>query len=488
MGFITFADDAIDVRFLETQRTRGNPFSLPIRISTEGDVSFFGEESHDLNFRPTMQLGFSRAIINYSRPVLLNRFNLYPQQTHLGWIEVKRLRLEAGLGLSAVQKITRIGLIPYKGSIQTLIYHKKTKDSQTFGFRMPEELGELEAWSPNDQGTFQTYGGISAYVGLDVGVLDIALGSIGLQNQFIVEIKKIDQNQVSLLISEESLRRRQIILGPSMADATFAQFSGKRFSSEFRLDLLNPLHHELYQDAIKGKITSLQEKLDHTRQSLKWRGRDRSFYVGVPVLGGKSFDSGDYELEEGSDKTELSFTGSRLKGVLTPMRNLQDFVYQKSNALLIVWSSEMKSTTKEAFFHRFLKIGKSLGIKGFNREVPDTKFGSVISQIAVHISQNEFESVSDMDMEMIRENFKLKCESVQLPCAHEKRLNKVFNSFSQLRHGGWSMIKRKLGLLLIREPALLYALVKTMELKKDVYFKFLSEKYQSIEGSSVIEI
>jgi hypothetical protein len=487
LSSVVVSDDTVDLRFLDTQRTRGNPFTLPIRISTDGEVSFFGEDSDALNFRPTMQFGFSRGFINYSHPVLMNRFNFYPQQKDLGWLEVKRLRLEAGLGLSAVQRVTKIGLMPYKGSVQTFIRYKASPDEDSRSFRMPSKLIELESWNTNDHGTFQTYGGISLYAGLDTGIIDIALGTVGLQNQFIIEMKKLDHTQVSLKIIEESLRRRQIVFGPSMSEATFAQFEGKRFLLEFQLDLLNPLHHQLFEDAMKGKITSLQENLDHSRLNLKWRGGDRTYYVGIPVLAGKSFDSGHYELNEDEVKTQLDFEGSRLKGVITPVRNLQDFVYQKSNALLIVWSSEMNKTTREALFKRFLRIGRAIGIKGFNRDVPDKKFGSVISQLAVHISKEEFQSVSGTDMEQVEENLKVRCKVQKLSCGEEKRFKKVMKKLSEFRQRPWEDIRKDLGILLIREPAVIHALVKTMKYHKEAYFKFLSEKYQSIEGSSPIE-
>lgn len=38
------------------------------------------------------------------------------------------------------------------------------------------------------------------------------------------------------------------------------------------------------------------------------------------------------------------------------------------------------------------------------------------------------------------------------------------------------------------EPVLIYAAVKTMEVRKEVYFKFLSDRFQSIEGTSIISL
>jgi hypothetical protein len=490
-SMVVFSQDDLDVQFLQTQRTQGNPFALPMRINQHGEISFFGGNgTENLNFRPTMQLGFSAAIINYSHPVILNRFNFYPQQPDLGWIEVKRLRLEAGLGLSTIiRQVLTVGLLPYKGAMNTIIRHKASREDKSLPFKMPKKLNELVEWNINDLGTFQMYGGITAYAGLSFGLVDIALGSVGIQNQFIVEMKKNDPKTVKLTISEEDLKRRQVIVGPSVVEATFAQFKGQRLSTEFLLDLNNPEHHVLFEEALKGNLSTVQEKLETSRQKLLWQGHDRSYYVGIPILIGTKKDAGHYDLEEDGMETKLDFTGSRTTGILTPMRNLQDFVYQTDEAMLVVWSSEMNKTSKRVFEKRFLNIGKTIGIKGFNREVPDnTKFGSVVSQIAVHISKKEIELVSDIDLTEVAVNLKAKCEEQQLPCRKESRITQIIKQLTELKLKPWKEMRGDLGLLLIKEPAIIHAVVKTMKFKKDVYFKFLSEKYQSLEGSSAIEI
>lgn len=489
--FSTFclAEEVLDVRFLMTQRSAGNPYALPIRISPDGSMSILSSNGNqDLVFRPTIQTGFSRAVINYSQPVILNRFNFYPQQKDLGWVEVKRLKLEGGVGLSSIMKqMMTVGLIPYKGSIHTIIRHKKSREDKSLPFRMPRIFAELEEWNVNDIGTFQTYGGISVYAGVNYGIVDFALGSIGLQNQFIVEMKKVSKDIIKLTITEEDLKRRQIVIGPTVMDATFAQFKGQRFSSEFTLNLNLREHHELFEEALNGNIKVLQERLDHESQKLSWIGNDRSFYIGIPVIGGKMRDRGHYDLNEDGVETELDFTGSRTKGTFTPLRNLQDFVYQTDEAMVIAWTSEMNRTDKKAFEKRFLSIGRTIGIKGFNREAPDAKFGSVVSQVAVHMTKREFEAVSDMDMETVKVHLKNKCESEELSCRKESKLRNIITRLNQFRQKPWKEIRGDLGLLLIKEPAIIYAIVRTMKYKKEAYYKFLSERYQSLEGSALIE-
>lgn len=489
-SFVALTDDALDVRFLQTQRSQANPMSLPIRISPTGEVSYVGGNGvEDLVFRPTFQAGYSTTIINYSHPVVLNRFNFYPQQSDLGWIEVKRLRIEGGLGLAAIikQGLT-VGFMPYKGALHTIIRYKNSREDESLPFRMPKNFSDLEAWNINDHGTFQTYGGITVYAGLSLGIVDIALGSIGMQNQFIVEMKKISEDQVKIIISEEDLKRRQVILG-MIAEATYAHFKGKRFSTEFQLDLKKPLHHELFEEALKGNLTRLQESLPHTQQKLSWIGNDRSYYLGVPVLAGTMKDSGHYEMNTDGVETELDFTGSRTKGILTPHRVYQNFVYQTDEAMMLVWSSEMNRTGKAQLEKRFLSIGRTIGIKGFNREIPaKTRWGSVVSQIAVHITKKEVESVTDITMEELSYHLRAKCELENLPCKKESKIRKILNKLADLKNKPWKEMRGELGLLLIKEPAIIYAVVKTLKYKKEVYFKFLSEKFQSLEGSSAIEI
>lgn len=489
-SFIALADDALDVRFLQTQRSQANPMALPIRINAKGEISYFGGNgTEDLNFRPTFQLGLSRTTINYSHPVILNRFNFYPQQPDLGWIEVKRLRIEGGLGLSAIikQGLT-VGLMPYKGALHSIIRYKNSRDDESLPFRMPKKFADLDSWNTNDHGTFQMYGGITVYAGLSIGMVDIALGSVGVQNQFIVEIKKVSDDIVKLVISEEDLKRRQIILG-MVAEATFAQFNGKRFSTEFELDLKNYLHHELFEEALKGNLKYVQENLPVTHQKLSWKGNDRTYYLGVPILAGTMRDSGHYDLNEDGVESELDFTGSRTKGILTPHRVYQNFVYQTDEAMMMVWSSEMNRTGKTQLEKRFLSIGRTIGIKGFDRDIPaKTRWGSVVSQIAVHVTKKEVEAVTDINMEELTYHLKAKCEQENLKCKKDSHVKKILKQLSDLKLKPWKEMRGDLGLLLIKEPAIIYAVVKTMKYKKEVYFKFLSEKFQSLEGSSAIEI
>lgn len=487
---LAFAQETLDVRFLLTQRTSGTSFSVPISVNGQGEISLFGDNgTSQLSFQPTLQVGFTRAVIEYSAPVLLNRFNFYPVQKELGWIEVKRQRIEYGMGLSSIIKsATTVGLIPYKGSLQTIIRNKTSQQEKSLPFRMPKRLEDLVRWNEGDHGTFQTYGGIEAYAGFSAGIVDVATVSFGLQNQFMVEIRKLAKNEISIRIGEENLKSRQLKVGPWLTYGAVANFKGKRFSAEFKLDITNPDHHHLFEEALDGNIKLLQETLPHKAQKLSWIGHDRSFYFGIPSVAGKTISRGHYDLNEDGVETELDFKGSKNKGYLTPLRNHQNFVYQTEEGMVVVWTSEMNKTDERALEKNFLSKGRIIGIKNFDRDLPNnTKFGSVVSQIGIHVSRKEVDALKTADFELVTTYLKERCEKEKLSCRKEKNITKIVQKLKNLLTKPWKEMRGDMGLLMIKEPALIHAVVKAMKYKKEVYFKFLSERYQSMEGSSPIE-
>lgn len=486
-----FAQESLDLRFLSTQRTVMSPFSIPVGLNTDGEISLGDERAQqDFTFNPVLQIGFTRAHIQYSQPVIINRFNFYPQQKDLGWIEVKRQRIEAGLGIGALVKDTlALGLVPYKGAMQTLVRHKSSKSEKSLPFRMPRIADELDQWNVGDYGLFQTYGGISLFANVGVSVLNIADLSVGIQNQFMIEIKKVAESTIVLKIAEEDLKRQQITLGPFFSEAAAAQFQGEKLTYEFSLDLANPIHRDLYRDAINGDLKRLQETLPFEQQLLTWKGKDKSFYFGIPVLAGIETSTGHYDFEEDGVETELDIRGTRNKGYFTSLSNNTYYVYQNEKNILLVWTSEMNKGKAGSVRKHFFNIGNILGVKGFNREFPnEQKFGSVVSQIGLSFTREELDELREENIISIANRYYAGCVESRLSCRHEKRFNRNMRKLKALLKKSWEEMRSDFGKLMIKEPALLSSIVKTMQLKKTVYFKFLSEKYQSLEGSSAIEL
>src|SRR5690606_3298512 len=160
-------------------------------------------------------------------------------------------------------------------------------------------------------------------------------------------------------------------VGPHIGQITVANFTGRRFSAEFVLDTNNSEHHELFEKALEGNLSEVQERLPHTLQKVTWEGRDRQLYYGIPAVIGRVRSAGHYDLNEDGVDTELDFIGSQTRGFLTPHRLYQDFVYQTDEGMVVIWSSEMNKTSEKAFKSRFLSKGKIIGVKGFDRDLPD---------------------------------------------------------------------------------------------------------------------
>jgi hypothetical protein len=157
--------------------------------------------------------------------------------------------------------------------------------------------------------------------------------------------------------------------------------------------------------------------------------------------------------------------------------------------MVVIWSSEMNKTDEKIFQKRFLSKGRIIGVKGFDRDLPDNvKFGSVVSQIGIHISREELAAVDNIDMEEVTFHLRERCHKEKLSCRKESKLRKIIAKLNGFLKEPWAKMRGELGKLLLKEPAIIHAVVKTMNYKKEVYFKFLSEKYQSLEGSSPIEL
>jgi hypothetical protein len=481
----------LDERFLKTHRTLANPISFPVAIDSKGEISLFGEDTtSSFLLRPTFQLGVNLENIEYSRPVVTDHFNFYPVIDNISMVEIKRQRFEGGLGLTTlIKSVAKVGLAPYQGSMQTVIRSRPPRSLKNILVLMPRELKDLQKWEISDVGFYQTYGGVSFYAELSSGIFDIVSGSIGLQNEFMVEISKISENHIILKISEEDLKRRQLLVGPFFSKVSFGKFSGKRFSTEYKLDIRDPQHHKLFRLALRGELSKVQLALDVKNQDLSWSGMDKGYYFGLPFVAGRSYQSGHYEIQEDHGNTRLDFEGYQNRGVLAATKNIHDFVYQTDKGMVVMWSSEMKKTSQKNLFERFLSKGRILGVKGFERNLPNQeKFGTVVTQMGIYLSRQEIEGVSENELQQLEGHLRLRCEKEELKCRKEKNLTRIMNKLMMFKKMKWADFSGPLGLLLLKEPAVIHALVKTKSYKKEVYFKFLSDSYQSLEGASPIEI
>ena len=474
--------------FLPTQKTVSKPFGLPIRIDLDGNIKFVTGD-RNLVFAPGVQVGFDKSFVQYSIPQMATEFSLRPPADDSGWMEYKRSRYDYGLGLvSTIQKTFRMGLAPYKGAMSAMRRLKVEKNALTSNsISMPKKLNDMELWAVGDEGIFQTYGGIQIYGGVDIGLITVVSGAIGWQNQFIVGLER-KEDGIVLSITEEKLERQSLYLGPDLVNATWTKFKGKQLKAQFILDFKDPLHHELYRSALKGELTTLEERLSPDRMSLTWTGNDLQAYWGIPFLIGQTQSQGSYHVTEDKQDYFLEVISSKQSGLLIPTSLQQKFVYHNAESILLMWTTDMKKSSPGKLRKYFFGPAKAVGFIGFHIDLDEKHYGTVIGEVGLVLTKDDVMKFSSLDPETISKGLKLRCEELFLKCAKPSQNRVIMNRFSQAMRAGWEMRKKYLGILLVSQPALLHTLLKESRLTKEAYFKFLSDRYQSLEGLTVLAL
>ena len=489
----SFAQDlSRDLEFIDTQSSATYPFGIPLYVGLDGQVNIISKsDATAMSFRPTGQVFWNRTSSLYIRPVQSNAFSFSEQKADLEWIQVKRKRMELGIGLGA--SLTKlpisVGLTPYKGARSVIIRYTKNHNEKIGSMKMPKHMDELRDWSVGDEGSFQTYGGVELSVSANYAIATIVNLSMTVQSLFSVVMQRTANNNVHLTISEENLNKRRIQSGAIVGTATLNYFNGKRLSTHFILDLDNPRHHELYELALKGKLTQLQRELPAEAQKMVWKGNERIGYFGVPGVAGKYFTRAEYKMDFDGEDDVLDVKSRRSSGLFLPLRNHNKMVYQTESALILFWYSEMNKADEEVLSRKFLTPGRVMGAKGFDSVLPaGTKIGSTLSQMGLSFTREELDNVSPELLEKVLGHFKERCESLKQSCASAKAQRKIGKTLRGFLGKKWEEVRDKLGFIMLDEPALIHSYIKAIKARKTVYFKFLNEKYQSLEGAAVIEI
>lgn len=480
-----------DLEFIETQNAQATAFNVPVYMDLEGNINIISKNPNaDLNFRPMAHVAWKKTQSLYIRPVQSSAFSFSEQATNLGWIQVKRYRWEAGAGLGAtIGKFTGVGIAPYKGARQVMIRHLESADEVTPKPKLPDSLEDIRDWRIGDQGSYQTYGGVEIVAGVNYSAVTIVSVGLTIQNLFSVVVNKTGPNKVVLSVAEENLNKRKIQSGVFAANARVHFFNGKRLTTHFSLDLDDPTHHNLYRLALKGKLNILQQKLPQEAQKMEWKGSERIGYIGIPGVAGKHFTRSEYEMNYDDEIDVIDIQSRRSAGLFVPLRNHNKLVYQSDSAIILFWFSEMNKADEEVLGRKFLTPGRVMGAKGFDSVLPaGTKIGSTLSQMGMSFTREELESVTPDMLEEILEHFKARCEQMDQDCARPKKFKKIAKSLKGYMNKKWEDVRDKLGFLMIEEPALIYSYIKTIKAKKKVYFKFLNQKFQSMEGAAPIEI
>ncbi|MES2526924.1 MAG: hypothetical protein V4598_07540 [Bdellovibrionota bacterium] len=484
--FISLGVSAQVADFLPTQKTIAKPFGLPIRISTDGKIEYL-VGGPNLAFAPGIQLAWVSNFVQYSIPEIATEFSLQPPKENSGWMEFKRRRYEYGVGLITVlQKTFRLGLAPYKGAKLSMKRLKMDKDFETSGnIGVPDKLEELQTWEPGDEGLYETFGGIQVYAGLDFSIFNAGMATLSWQNQFIISVKRL-KDSIMLTITEEKLNRKSFNIGTLPVNGTATHFDGKQLQASFVLEFANPSHHKLYQDAIGGKLDQLEKKLPQENKNIQWKGNDLSVYWGIPLLIGQTQSRGSYHVEDEEQDYYLEVMQNRKSGLLIPPAFHQRFVYHNDESLLLIWATDMKKSAPEKLNKHFFGPARAVGFKGFDVELDEKHYGTVIGEVGVVITKDDVAKFSVLDILNISRSLKARCDELTLSCGQESNARKIMKKFSESMSKEWELRKKHLGILLVKEPALLYALLKESHTSKDAYFKFLSDRYQSLEGLTTL--
>ncbi len=468
--------------FLPTQKTVSKPFSLPIKIDLDGKIDYVVGD-RNLVFAPGLQFAWDKNFIQYSIPELASEFSLQPPKPTTGWMEFKRKRYEYGAGLHAIlQKTFRLGIAPYKGASLTMRRLKIDKDALTSDdILMPKKLSEIEEWSESDEGTFQAYGGIQIFAGINFSVVTLIQGTLAWQNQFIVSIQR-KLHGINLTIKEERLDRQSVFSGMELVNARWTHFKGKQFHANFELDFDNPRHHELYEIALKGDLTKLEEEIPESKKQMSWVGSDYTAYWGIPFLFSKTSSRGSYVVSDEQQDYSLEVIQSKKAGILVASANNQKFVYHNSESILLMWTTDMNKSAPKTLKKHFFAPAQAVGFKGFDIVLDDRDYGTVIGEVGVVITKDDTEKFLGVSQDIIARDLKIRCQALRLDCAETPKHAKVMKNYLLEMKKKWSEKKKGLGLLLVREPALLHVLLKNTGLNKEAYFKFLSDRFQSLEG------
>ena len=488
---VTYGQDiSNDLQFIETQNTLSSPFSIPLYVNLAGEISVLTNEmGSSTSFSMQGHIdGFKNKSI-YTKPLLKNEFSFSPDVESSRWIEIKRERWEVGLGIAAylAENIISVGLVPYKGARHVMIRNKKTANEKTPRATLPDELREINSWEIGDQGSFQRFGGVQISAGLSVAGVSPLKAGIILQNLWSINISKISAEKVVLNLSEEDVLKRKVQVGLAVANAKAHFFNGKRLSARFIFNLNEPEHQLLYKEAINGKLQALQEKLTNEAQKMQWHGSERMSYIGIPGVIGKHYQRSEYDMTYEEEENVLDIRSSRNSGIFLPMRNHHKMVFQDQSSIVLFWYSEMNRADEKDLTNNFIKTGNLIGAKGFESKLSENeRIGSTVAQMGLTLNRSEIEKVNPAIIDEIVLKFAQRCEEFKLKCRKQKVIDKVKQRLVDLLGKKWKEYRDQLGFLLINEPALVHAYLKVLNSRNKLYFKFLNQKYQSLEGAAPI--
>ncbi len=460
---------------------------LPFHVGLDGKITFLKDHpSESFVFSPVIQIGVQWKKVRFQPPVRMENFVLEKNDSPEEWLEVYRRRLSLGTGLGLlIKKGVKLGLIPFKGAKQRLVRKVRSGTSAPGLSLLPDSLQEIESWNIGDQGSFETFGGVQFQLSATSGLIDIASMGIELQNEFLLQIKKISHDEVKIGVFEGKTNRRRLSVGPLLANFAVGNFSGKRFGAEFILSISQD--EELYQKALDGELNHLQQRLPHISQRLSFYGHSSTAFIGVPELIGKNIRKGELNINSDGDESSMHFRSSKNDGIFLPKRDAHRFTYLSKNETVFFWANEMSKVKGKVFDKYFLSVGRRMGLRNFDlRFEKNEKFGNVMTQIGISIKNTELPFLQSIDLRSLGENYRIRCEELRLNCRKDKRRGKVLRQYVKLMKLDLEELRKGLGKLLMKNPSLIHSVFKTLRLRKEAYYLFLSDRFRSQEGKAEV--
>lgn len=476
-----------DLEPREIQEFNALSLWLPFHIGIDGKVSFLKTHpSESFVFSPVVQIGVQWKKVKFQPPMRVEGFSLEKNDAPDEWLEVYRRRLSLGVGIGALlKKGMNLGLIPFKGSKQRLVRKVSTGAPSPGLSLLPRDLREISEWNIGDQGSFEAFGGIQFQLSASTGLIDLASVNMELQSEFLLKIKKISESEVSVGVFEGSTHRRRLSVGPLLANFTLGNFEGKRFGAEFILDLARD--EELFQKALDGKLSYLQETLPHVSQRVSFFGHSSTTFFGIPEVIGKNIRKGVINITEDGEDTSMHFRSSKNDGILLPKRENHRFTYLSEKETVLFWASEMSKVKGKVLDKYFVSIGRRLGLRDFQMKPEKRdKFGNVLTQLGFVIANEEIPLLQTIDLKKLEDSYASRCEKLRLNCRKASRRGKVLRSYAKLMKLEMNLLRKEMGKLFMKNPALIHAVFKTLRKSKEAYYLFLSDRFRSQEGRAEV--
>lgn len=460
---------------------------LPFHVGFNGRIRFLKDHPADsFVLSPMIQIGVQWKQVRFQPPVRTENFVLERNALPDEWLEVYRRRLSLGRGLGLmVKEGLKLGLIPYKGSKQRLVRRVRSGTPAPGLSLLPKNLRVIDSWSIGDQGSFETFGGVLFQLSSGAMIVSIANVGIELQSEFLLQIKKISRDEVKVGIYEGKSNRRQLTLGPLLANFSLGNFSGKRFGAEFILNISED--EDLYQKALEGKLHVLQQRLPHISQTLSFYGHSSTAYFGVPEIVGKSIRKGEVNMNEDGQESSMHFRSKNNEGFLLPRRDIHRFTYLSKNETILFWANEMSKVKGKVLDKYFLSIGRRLGLRDFNLDFEkNEKYGNVMTQLGISIQNSELPLFKGIDLRTLEGNYRHRCQELRLNCRKDNRRGKILREYVKVMKLELQDLRKGLGKLLMKNPSLLHSVLKTLRMPKEAYYLFLSDRFRSQEGKAEV--